>query len=744
MKAASMETRETKMGQAKIVTFEVRPDGVGLVTLNDTSETFNTITERFGNELVEALDRVESDPAVRAAVIVSGKKDSFVVGANIDMIRSIKLASEAEALARKLATRLSAIKPPGALRRPRRGEKPIVCAVHGQALGGGFEIALACHAIVASDDKKTTFGLPEVQLGLVPAANGMLRIAERAGLEVALDLSLTGKNTRAAKAKKLGLVDEVCPTPLLLDVAVKKALELAASAGEPAAKKKLKLDVETLQKLALEGNPAGRRLLFKKAREATRKKTRGHYPATERILDVLERFGEKGFAAAADLEAKAFGELVVSETAARLIEIFFATTALKKDSGTSDPKARARTVEHVAMVGGGLMGGGIAYVTTQNAGLPVRLKDKDDLGVGRGLKYVKDLLDERVKKRQLTREERDQVFARLTGTADMSGLAHADVVIEAVFEDLALKHQVLRDVEAVTKDTCIFASNTSSIAIGKIAEASKRPETVVGMHYFSPVHKMPLLEIIETEKTASWVVATAAALGKKQGKTVIVVKDGVGFYTSRILAPYMNEAAYLLAEGVPVETIDKALVDWGWPVGPITLLDEVGIDVAAHVGPILVDAFGPRLTPPDVMKKLLADDRKGRKNGKGFYLYGKEAKKKLVDTSVYATLGLDPKGSKKKVAVEELQMRCSLQMVNEALRCYGEGILRTPRDGDIGAIFGLGFPPFRGGPFRYVDSVGAGEILKRVRGYEDRFGARWEPAPMLVELAATGKRFHAD
>ena len=721
---------EKALKNKPIVSVSVRPDGVALVTLDDPNAELNTITRDFGEELRAAITKIENDGAVKAAVVVSAKKGSFVVGANIEMLKAITRAAEIEELSREFALALKKL----------NDKKPFVAAVDGAALGGGFELALGCKAIVASDDKKTVFGLPEVQLGLLPAANGMMRIAQRTGLQVALDLSLTGKNTRAAKAKKMGLVDEVCPKEALLDVAAKLALDLAAGKGPK--KKATKLDAATLTQIALEKNPAGRALLFKKAREATRKKTRGHYPATEKIIDVIETFGAKGFDAAAKLEATSFGELVTSDTARELINIFFATQALKKDKGTDAPNVQAKKVEHVSMLGGGLMGGGIAYVTI-HAGIPVRLKDKDDEGAGRGLKYVRDILDERVKKKQLTAIERDQEFAKLTATTDYSGVKNADVVIEAVFEDLDLKHRVLRDVEAVMKEDGIFASNTSSIPITKIAAASSRPENVVGMHYFSPVHKMPLLEVIQTKKTAPWVVATAVALGKKQGKTCIVVNDGVGFYTSRILGPYMNEAAYLIAEGVPADVIDRALVDWGFPVGPVALLDEVGIDVAAHVGPIMLAEFGERMTPPGSTAKLIADGRKGRKNGKGFYLYGDAAKKgkKQIDPSVYEVLDVKPTNTK--VSTDEIQQRCALQMVNEALHCYGERIVRSPRDADIGAIFGLGFPPFRGGPLRWVDSVGAAEILRRVQGYEDRFGKRWTPAPALVEKARENGRFYS-
>jgi 3-hydroxyacyl-CoA dehydrogenase/enoyl-CoA hydratase/3-hydroxybutyryl-CoA epimerase len=722
-------------GRAVPVSMEVGDDGIAVVTLNDTEETHNTITRDFGAALLGALARLSSEGHVRAAVLTSGKRESFVVGANVDMLKAVRFAEDAERLARELAE---------GLRQIASFRKPVVAAVHGPALGGGFEIALACHAIVATDDPKTVVGFPEVRLGLLPAANGMLRVAERAGLGTALDLALTGKSLRAAQAKKLGLIDDVCAPSVLLMAAKRLALSLE---GKTPVLRRAKADAKTL---ALEANPFGRKVLFTQARERTLRETHGHYPAPARIIDVLERYGQKGFDAAAALEARAFGELVVSETAHRLIEVFFATTALKKDTGVDDPSVKPRSVEQVAILGGGAMGAGIAYVTV-DAGLPVRLKEKDDLGAGRALRYVHDALEGRVRRKRMTALERDEAFARFSATTDFSGIRHADLVLEAVFEDLALKQALLREVEGHTGEECIFASNTSSIPIAKIAEASRRPHTVVGMHYFSPVPKMPLLEVIRTDKTAPWVVATAVAVGKRQGKNVIVVRDGVGFYTSRILAPYLNEAAYILAEGVPVDAIDTALVDWGWPVGALRLLDEVGLDVAAHVSAILHTAFGQRLLPPPSMAKLVGDGRHGRKNERGFYRYeargrsegsvGARREKREVDPSVYGVLGIAPKA---KLPTEEIQMRCALQMVNEAVRCFGEKIVRSPRDGDVGAMFGLGFPPFRGGPFRYVDTIGAAEVLRRIQAYYDRFGARWTPAPLLVEMAKKGDRFYRE
>jgi 3-hydroxyacyl-CoA dehydrogenase/enoyl-CoA hydratase/3-hydroxybutyryl-CoA epimerase len=339
----------------------------------------------------------------------------------------------------------------------------------------------------------------------------------------------------------------------------------------------------------------------------------------------------------------------------------------------------------------------------------------------------------------MTWREGDAQMALVTAATDYSGFKNADLVIEAVFEDMELKRKVLRDTEAVVRPDCIFASNTSSLPIGEIAQASAHPETVIGMHYFSPVNKMPLLEIIVHPGTADWVTATCVDVGKKQGKTVIVVNDGPGFYTTRILGPYMNEAAHLLHEGADIAELDSALVEFGFPVGPITLLDEVGIDVGVKVAKVLDHAFGERLAAPSTLNGVVEDKRLGRKNGRGFYTY-EGGKKQGVDTTVYSLL---PHGHERKhLDRQDMAERCVLQLVNEAIRCLGENILRSPRDGDVGAIFGLGFPPFLGGPFRYVDSVGPSKILERLESWQGKLGKRFEPAPLLVETAQKGRKLY--
>ena len=618
--------------------------------------------------------------------------------------------------------------------------KPVVAAIHGVALGGGLEVALACHARVASDSKKTKLGLPESQLGLIPGAGGTQRLPRLIGVQPALDMMLTGKQVDAKKARKLGLVDDVVPPSILLETAAALALSRVGYTPKRDSFIEQLRDKDAVTEFALAKNPVGRKILFDQARKQLHKQTRGNYPAQDLIIDVVKAGLEDGFEAGLAAEARAFGRLLTTAEAANLMSLFFATTALKKDSGVDDPDVKPREVKKVGMLGAGLMGAGIAYVTTSVAKIPVRLKDRDADGVMAGLRYIRGIIDGRVKRKRLSEQQANALMLQTTGTTTYAGLQDTDVVIEAVFEDLALKGQMVRDVEESGRNDVIFASNTSSLPITQIAAASKHPETVIGMHYFSPVHKMPLLEIIVTDQTADWVTATCVDLGKRQGKHVIVVRDGVGFYTSRVLAPMMNEAAHLVAEGVPIEKIDTAMLNWGFPIGPIKLTDEVGIDVGAKVGKIMLDAFGERMSPPDGMKKLMEDERYGRKNGRGFYLYGD--KKKGVDESVYELLGVSP--TNKSVSSEDIAWRCALQFVNEACRCFGEGILRSARDGDVGAVFGLGFPPFRGGPFRFVDQVGAKEILGRLRELEKQLGPRFSPAPVLEEIARSGQTFHGE
>ncbi len=720
--------------------YEVR-DGVAVLTLDLPGEAVNTLSPSTGALFDAALARALEDTGVRAVVFTSGKPDGFVAGADVRWLGSLKTKEDGERASREGQEGFTSLS---------KYPKPVLAAIHGACLGGGLEWALACSYRMCSDSQKTQLGLPEVQLGLLPGAGGTQRLPRLIGIAEALEVILTGKSVRPAKAKKLGLVDEVVPAPILLEVALVRARALGDGSlkvdrthrnSQPAHGLVGALSAlgrkETWTELALEDNPLGRAFLFDQARKQLLRKTHGHYPAPERALEVVRTGMEKGMEAGLVAEAHAFGDLLTTDVSHRLREIFFATTELKKDRGVPDGSVKALPVRKLAVLGGGLMGGGIAYVSAVTAGVPVRIKERDDAAAGRALAHVRGQLQAQVDKRRLTPRQLEARMARVTAGVDFAGFARADVVVEAVFEDLPLKQRLRDEVEAVTAAECIFASNTSSIPITRLAEGARRPAQVIGMHYFSPVEKMPLLEVITHAGTAPWVTATCVALGKRQGKTVIVVRDGPGFYTSRVLAPYLNEAAYLLLDGADVRSVDEALVDFGFPVGPYQLLDEVGIDVGEKVAHVLQAAFGDRMRAPEAMSALVKDGRLGRKAKKGFYTY--DGKKKVVDETVYAVL---PGALKRRpVTKEEVIERCVYPLVNEAIRCLEEGIVRSARDADIGAVFGLGFPPFRGGPFHFADAFGPAALAGRLESLANKLGARFEPSALLREKATKGARF---
>lgn len=716
------QTETEQIASAKTFSLNLRDDGVGVITMDVAGESMNVLKAAFADEIKALLDEIRSNKNIKGLVIISGKADSFIAGADITMLDGCKTAQEATdiaAMGQQMFGQLEAL------------NIPLIAAIHGPCLGGGLELAMACHGRVATDDGKTVLGLPEVQLGLLPGSGGTQRLPKLVGLQKALDMMLTGKQLRAVQAKKAGLVDAVVPKSILLEAAVKMAL-----AGKPDRSKAVKLPfVGQL----LEFTSIGRGILFSQATKQTLLKTGGHYPAPLKIIEAIKAGVDSGMARGLQVEAQAFGELCMTSVSKSLRGLFFATTQMKKETGAGDVKPGK--VHKAAVLGGGLMGGGIANVTAGKAGIPVRIKDINQQGISNALKYSYSLLNKKFKRRYISRTEMQKQMALLTGTTDYSGFHDVDLVVEAVFEDLALKQQMVKDIESHCHENTIFASNTSSLPIGQIAAQAARPENVIGLHYFSPVDKMPLVEVIAHEKTSAQTIATTVAFARKQGKTPIVVKDGAGFYVNRILALYMNEAANLLLEGEPVEKLDKALTKFGLPVGPITLLDEVGIDVGAKISPILERELGERFKAPAAFDKLIADGRKGKKVEKGFYLYGAKAKKgkKEVDTSVYALLGVQPGG---KLSAEQISNRCLVQMLNEAVRCLEEGIIASARDGDIGAIFGIGFPPFIGGPFRYIDALGATTLVADLRRYEAQFGSRFAPSALLLQMAEQGKTFY--
>jgi 3-hydroxyacyl-CoA dehydrogenase / enoyl-CoA hydratase / 3-hydroxybutyryl-CoA epimerase len=698
-------------------------NGVAVVSFDLPGEPVNKLNTAVKTELEALLGRLREDPLTRAVVLISGKADTFIAGADIEEFTAIRSQTEAERLSfegQETVSRLETF------------HKPIVAAINGACLGGGLEVALACHYRIATDHPKTALGLPEVQLGLIPGAGGCQRLPRLIGARAALDMILTGKTERASKALRLGLVDEVVPRSILRQVAVSAADRLARE-GLPKRQQKV-----GLAGLLLDRTAAGRQLVYRGARKQLLRKTGGHYPAPLAALEAVQVGLEQGITAGLAEEHRVFGELAVGDVSRKLVQIFFATTALKKDDGVRPGTAVPRQIRRLGVVGSGFMGAGIAGTAVLNVEVDTRLKDSDLTRVGKGLKAATGLLQERLERRRLTRPQYERLSALLSGATDFSGFSRADLVIEAVFEDLEVKRQVLAEVEAEIRADAIFATNTSTIPIHQIAARARHPERVLGMHFFSPVDRMPLLEVIPTEATSRDTIVTAVRFGRRMGKTVIVVADRPGFWVNRILSPYLNEAGHLLQEGVRIELIDRTMTEFGFPVGPVALMDEVGLDVAHKAGSVMHEAFGDRMKPAASLTRMLGATRLGRKNGRGFYRY-KGGHKAGVDRSVYQLLAVRPTDE---VEAELVEQRLVHAMLNEAALACADRVVRSPRDADIGAIFGIGFPAFRGGPLRMIDDIGPGRVVEVLYQLQEHFGERFRPAPSLLDMAKSGGRYY--
>jgi 3-hydroxyacyl-CoA dehydrogenase / enoyl-CoA hydratase / 3-hydroxybutyryl-CoA epimerase len=697
-------------------------NGVAVVTFNLPGEPVNKLTSASRVELEALLLALREDAEAKAVVFISGKPDNFIAGADIEEFIALTSQDAAERLSFEGQETVSRVE---------TFHKPIVAAIHGACLGGGLELALACHYRIATDHPKTQLGLPEVQLGLIPGAGGCQRLPRLIGARAALDMILGGKSERASKALRLGLVDEVVSQSILRQVATTAADRLAREGLPKRAR------TGGFAGFVLDRTPAGRGLVYRGARKQILKKTGGQYPAPLAALEAVRVGLEQGITAGLAEEHRAFGELAVGDVSRKLVQIFFATTALKKDDGVPSGSAVPRQIRRLGIVGSGFMGAGIAGTAVLNVEVDTRLKDADLARVGKGLKTATALLAERLERRRLTRPQYERLSALLSGSADYSGFKRADLVIEAVFEDLDTKRRVLAEVEGQVRPETIFATNTSTIPIRHIAAGARRPERILGMHFFSPVERMPLLEVIPTTATSPDTIVTAVRFGRRMGKTVIVVADRPGFWVNRILSPYLNEAGYLLQEGVPIELIDRTMTAFGFPVGPVALLDEVGLDVADKAGGVMHEAFGERMKPAGALGRMLGATRLGRKNGQGFYRY-REGHKAGVDKSVYPLLGVHPVE-----AHEDLvQRRLVYSMLNEAAMACSEGVVRSPRDADIGAIFGIGFPAFRGGPLRLIDDVGPGRVVETLYQLQEQFGERFRPAASLLEMSRKSGRYY--
>ncbi|MDP7033049.1 MAG: 3-hydroxyacyl-CoA dehydrogenase NAD-binding domain-containing protein [Planctomycetota bacterium] len=701
------------------IRLEWTDDHIGVVVFDDPQKEVNTIGLTFADCFRKIQQEIKEHSGLRGLLFRSAKPKSFVAGADIALVDSLRDAAEAEKASREFHAVLNWLE---------ELTVPTVAAIHGPCLGGGLEFSLACRWRLVSDLKGTVLGLPEVKLGILPGAGGTQRLPRLIGLASGLEHITSGKSIYPRKAKKLGLADELVPHPLLHDRALEFIREIGNRPRPPRKRKWLDIFLEST---------VGSRLLEAQARQMILKQTGGLYPAPMEALDVVVRGFGRSMNEGLLFEAKAFGRLAASFESKGLIHLFKVTQALKKVSIDG-----ALPISRLGVVGGGLMGAGIAGVAADSTDCQVRIREIDHAGIGRALNSVHSLIRGKVKKRIYKPTEGELILGRVSGGTDYTGFERAELVIEAVFEDLGLKRQIRADVEeAFGKNgnrTRIFATNTSSLPIATIAEGSSHPEHVVGMHFFSPVPKMPLLEVITTDQTSPEVTATAIDFGRKMGKQVIVVKDGPGFYTTRVVGFYCNEAFHLLAEGNTIEEIDQAARKIGFPVGPMTLSDEVGLDVGIKVGKILLDAFGERFAPPKGWESLATPKRLGKKTGRGLYRY-KKGRRQASDPQIYQLL---PGWQHTPSSQQAIGERLTYAFMAEAFRCYGEGIVPRPIEGDAGAVFGLGYLPFTGGPFHHADQIGLSTVHETFERLSQTVGDRFTTPEIVKILAGDGGSFY--
>ncbi len=700
------------------ISFEVKEKiayvGFGL----NNTRSMNTLDIATMTELASIVEELHTKSSDLTGVIFfSHKENCFLAGADITLIASLTTESEAadkSEQGQNIFNRIEDL------------PIPTIACVDGVCLGGGLELSLSCKTILASNSSKTQLGLPEVKLGIIPGFGGTYRLPRKIGLPNALDMILTGKTLRADKAKKVGLVTEVYPKENLLAMAPK-----FFNRKNPSHSLK-----ESMKELATE-NFVTRKIIFQKVRESVLKKTNGFYQAPLKILDVMDSGMMKGRTSYLAGEAQAFGELAISEQSKNLQHIYFMSEGVKKYSGPKSTKALP-VLERGAALGAGTMGGGIAWLMA-DAGMHPIMKDLTVEALNLGLKQSSSNFAGALKRKKISPDEFERRQRSITAQLDYSGFQKVDLLIEAVVENMDIKKKVFAEAEKNVHRDCLLTSNTSSLSVEEMSKALEFPQRFAGLHFFNPVHLMPLVEIIVHSKVDPETVEALYKWVLRVKKTPVVVKDGPGFLVNRILMPYLNEAGFLLEEGVSLKDLDQAALNFGMPMGPGRLLDEVGIDVAVKVAKVMYEGLGERAHPSKFSSKLAEKNFLGKKNAKGFYLYDEKGKVIGPNTELDDLL---PK-ERKKMSETEIQMRLFLPMINEAAAILKDGIVQTASEVDLGLIFGIGFPPFRGGLLRYADSEGLDKILAALQNFSSTVDKeRYNPSQYLIDLVENKTNFY--
>ena len=697
------------------------------VIFDQPGEKVNKLSSTVMAELKQVVTAISSDTACEVVSFESAKKDIFIAGADIEELQRIKtqtVAREKGQVGQALFSRIADL------------PQTTVAIIDGACVGGGCELALACDFRVATNNPKTKIGLPEVKLGIIPGWGGTQRLPRLIGLPEALKIILPGKTVNAGKAKKIKLVDQVVPATLLEEEQQSFLHKLRDSSfcSSLRQKRKAKGKIAGLMNTLLETSP-GRGFVINQARKNVMKKSKGFYPAPLAVLDVLSQ--KCSFSEGIERELEAFSILAVSDISKNLVALFFLNEEIKKQRG-SGFAGEIIPPRSAAVLGAGVMGGGIAWLLSHR-GLSVRMKDIGWDALALGYAQAGEYFAQLKKRRRIKQGQIDRAMNRIGASVDYHGFARVDLVVEAVVENMEVKKQVLAETEIHISDSALLCSNTSALSITEIASTLQRPENFCGMHFFNPVNRMPLVEIIRGEQTSEQSLARAVAMVKEWGKTPIVVKDSPGFLVNRILLPYMNEAAYLLQEGADIEMVDKTVTAFGMPMGPFELADEVGIDVGYKVAKILEEGFGQRMATCPLLTSVYDKLQLfGKKSGAGFYKYG--GRKTVVNPAI----GQFAAHSKNKTYSEQdIIDRLLIIMVNEAARCIEEGVVASAGELDFAMIMGTGFPPWRGGLCRWADATGLQTIVEKCEAFNADIEERYQLSPYLRELAATGRGFYS-
>ena len=718
---------------AKNLSLNIDKKGVASLVIDLPGEKVNKLSASVMTEIEQVLNVLSGNKAARVLVITSAKKDIFIAGADINEIKDLRDPKDAFAKVsrgQEIMNKIAALK------------IPTIAVINGACLGGGLELALACKYRVAIANPKTQLGLPEVNLGIIPGFGGTQRLPKLVGLPEALKIILSGKAIDARKALKIGLVDELIREEFLTEKLSQFANEILKN---PESNCYLSLRSEARKKrFIFETLLFGKFLIFYFVQKDLWEKTKGRYPAPFVALEVIKRtygrtYGVRGF----KTELEAFCELCVGDISKNLIEIFFTNEALKKDSGV-DTDVVGADLERVAVIGAGVMGGGIAWLFANN-GINVRVKDINQKAIALGYNQIIKIFDQLKKIKKLTQEQINFKIGNVTTSLDYIGFTHADLVIEAVVENMAVKKTILAEAETKVEKNTVIASNTSSLSISEMASVLQNPERFVGMHFFNPVNRMPLVEVIRGEKTSDAAVATIVKLSKRLGKTPIVVKDVAGFLVNRILLPYMNEAAYLLQEGAEIKRIDSVIEKFGMPMGPFILADVVGIDVGVKVAHSLEEAYGERMRVADILEEIYQNHKTllGKKVGKGFYIHTAQNHVNGEVNKILSKVRSAKNIHTIYIRDEEIIDRCILMMANEAAKCLEENVVKNASYLDMAMIMGCGFPPFRGGVLKYVDSCGIENVVKKLQELNKKHGKRFEVSKLLLEMAQRKQKFYA-